>query len=131
MGTFPVAVLVPAAHGAAPRGCSHGNTAVFEAGDLIVYTLAHRVRLRGEYIKLAPKEYDLLHVLARHAGRVITRQQILETVWGPANPGDLQYLRVFVRGLRQKIEVDPADPQMLPAEAGVGYRLVVPDPGFP
>ncbi len=106
---------------------SGGNTAVFEAGDLVVDTLAHKVTLRGETIRLTPKEYDLLHLLTRHAGRVLTHKHILRTVWGPAHAEDAQYLRVFMRRLRQKIELDPADPRLLTTEAGVGYRLAVPD----
>lgn len=100
-----------------------GTTAVFSAGDLVVDTLAHRVTLRGESVKLTPKEYDLLHVLARHAGRVVTHQQILKTVWGPAHAEDAPDLRVFVRRLRRKIEIEPAVPKLLLTEPGVGYRL--------
>lgn len=104
-----------------------GTTAVFSAGDLVVDTLAHRVTLRGETVKLTPKEYDLLHVLARHAGRVVTHPQVLRSVWGPAHAEDAQYLRVFVRRLRRKIEAEPAVPKLLVTEPGVGYRLVVPE----
>ena len=103
-----------------------GETAVFEAGDLIVDILSHRVTLAGVPIRLTPKEYDLLRLLARHAGRVMTHRQILNEVWGPAHAEDAQYLRVFVRRLRQKIEADAADPRRLLTESGVGYRLVDP-----
>ena len=103
-----------------------GTTAVFEAGDLKVDTLAHRVTLRGEPIKLTPREYDLLHLLARHAGRLLTHQHILREVWGPSHGDDAQYLRVFVSRLRQKIEVDAAQPRLLLTESGVGYRLADP-----
>lgn len=103
------------------------TVAVFVAGDLVVDTLAHRVTRGEEVIKLTPKEYDLLHLLARHAGRVLTHRHILKTVWGVAHAEDAQYLRVFVRRLRQKIETDPADPDLLLTESGVGYRLAVPD----
>ena len=103
-----------------------GTTAVFEAGDLKVDTLAHRVTLRGEPIKLTPREYDLLHLLARHAGRLLTHQHILREVWGPGHGDDAQYLRVFVSRLRQKIEVDAAQPRLLLTESGVGYRLAAP-----
>lgn len=106
-----------------------GATAVFSAGDLVVDTLAHRVTLRGEPVKLTPKEYDLLYVLARHAGRVVTHQQVLKTVWGPAHAEDAQYLRVFVGRLRRKIEAEPAEPRLLLTEPGVGYRLGLPDAG--
>ncbi len=107
---------------------TEGTTAVFAAGDLVVDTLAHRVTLRGETVRLTPKEYDLLHFLVRHAGRVITHRHILKTVWGAAHGEDAQYLRVFVRRLRQKIEIDPANPRLLLTETGVGYRMAVPDP---
>ena len=89
----------------------------------MVDTLAHRVTLRGEHVKLTRKEYDLLHVLTRHAGRVLTHQQILREVWGPAHGGEVQHLRVFVGRLRQKIEVDAGDPKLLMNEPGIGYRL--------
>lgn len=105
-----------------------GTTAVFAAGDLRIDTLAHRVTLRDEVIRLTPKEYDLLHLLTRHAGRVLTHRHILSAVWGVAHGEDAQYLRVFVRRLRQKIEADPAAPRLLLTEAGVGYRLAVPEP---
>lgn len=104
-----------------------GTTAVFEAGNLKVDTLAHRVTLRGEPIKLTPREYDLLHLLARHAGRLLTHQHILREVWGPSHGDDAQYLRVFVSRLRQKIEVDAAQPRLLLTESGVGYRLAAPN----
>ncbi|WP_131114412.1 response regulator [Lichenihabitans psoromatis] len=103
-----------------------GTTAVFEAGDLIVDTLAHRVTLRGEPVRLTPREYDLLHLLARHAGRLLTHQHILREVWGPNHAEHAQYLRVFISRLRQKIEVDATQPRLLLTEAGVGYRLAAP-----
>jgi len=104
-------------------GSGENLSTVFEAGDLIVDTAAHRVTLKGEPVRLTPKEYDLLHLLVRHAGKVITQRQILTRVWGPAHAEDAQYLRVFVRRLRQKIEADPADPKIILTEPGVGYRL--------
>ncbi|HEX4766249.1 MAG TPA: response regulator transcription factor [Lichenihabitans sp.] len=100
-----------------------GGVTRFEADGLVVDTLAHKVTLRGEPLRLTPKEFELLQFLARHAGRVITHQQILKSVWGPAHAEDAQYLRVFVRRLRQKIEADPAQPKVLRTEPGVGYRL--------
>jgi two-component system KDP operon response regulator KdpE len=100
-----------------------GTTAVFQSGELVIDTLAHRVTMHGEAVKLTPKEFELLQLLARHAGRVLTHHHILRTVWGPAHVDDAQYLRVFVRRLRQKIEADPAQPKILLTESGVGYRL--------
>ena len=105
---------------------AQGVTAIFQAGDLVVDTLAHRVTLKGQAVKLTPKEYDLLHLLARHAGRLLTHRHILSEVWGPSHAMQAQYLRVFVGRLRQKIETDAADPRLLVTEPGVGYRLAIP-----
>ncbi|MFT0861120.1 response regulator [Ancylobacter sp. G4_0304] len=77
----------------------------------------------GEPVKLTPKEYDLLTLLARHAGRVVTHRTLLTSVWGPAHGEDLHYLRVFIGQLRQKIERDPANPAIIRTEPGVGYRF--------
>ena len=77
-------------------------------------------------IKLTPKEYDLLAVLFRNAGRVVTHRQILASVWGPAHREDTQYLRVFIGQLRAKIERDPTTPTVVKTEPGVGYRAAEP-----
>jgi two-component system, OmpR family, KDP operon response regulator KdpE len=82
-----------------------------------------RVVKNGAPVKLTPKEYDLLCILARHAGRVVTHGQILTSVWGPAHKDDTQYLRVFIGQLRAKIESDPAAPTIIRTEAGIGYRF--------
>ena len=85
------------------------------------------VTRRDEIVHLTPKEYDLLAILARNAGRVVTHTQILETVWGPAHRDDTQYLRVFIGQLRTKIEDDPGAPRFIKTEAGVGYRFAEPN----
>jgi two-component system KDP operon response regulator KdpE len=77
----------------------------------------------GQPIKLTPREYDLLVLLAQNAGRVMTHGQILTAVWGPAHKDDVQYLRVFCGHLRAKVERDPADPLLVKTESGVGYRF--------
>jgi two-component system KDP operon response regulator KdpE len=82
----------------------------------------HRVTRDGAAIKLTPKEFDLLVLLARNAGRVLTHRQILATVWGPAHVEDIQYLRVLMGQLRAKIERDPTAPKILRTEPGIGYR---------
>lgn len=85
-----------------------------------------RVVLRGsETIHLTPKEYDLLLLLARHAGRVVTHRTLLTSVWGPAHGDDLHYLRVFIGQLRQKIEKDATQPRIVTTEPGVGYRFTI------
>ena len=99
------------------------ETTVYRQCGLEIDTLARKVSLNGETVRFTPKEYDLLHVLVRNAGRVITHRQILAAVWGPAHTGDTQYLRVFIGQLRQKIELNPADPTLILTEPGVGYRF--------
>jgi two-component system KDP operon response regulator KdpE len=105
------------------RSREEGETTVFESGGLSIDTLAHTVTRDGKSLRLTPKEYDVLQLLVRNAGRVMTHRQILQAVWGPANVDDTQYLRVFVGRLRQKIEADPALPQLIVTETGVGYRF--------
>jgi two-component system, OmpR family, KDP operon response regulator KdpE len=92
-------------------------------GGLSIDVPAHSVSLDGKAIRLTPKEFDLLVLLARYPGRVLTHRQILAKVWGPAHVEDLPYLRVFVGQLRQKIEANPTEPQLILTEPGVGYRF--------
>jgi K+-sensing histidine kinase KdpD/DNA-binding winged helix-turn-helix (wHTH) protein len=102
-----------------------------ELGDVII-DLFHRAVLRdGEEVHLTPKEYALLSELARHPGRVLTHGHLLRTVWGPAQSGQIDYLRVAIRSLRQKLEPDPAHPALIKNAPAVGYRLVVPVPPEP
>ena len=95
----------------------------FEGGGLSVDVGRRLVNRDGQQIKLTPKEFDLLAVLVRHAGRVVTHKQILLQVWGPAHAEDTQYLRVFVGQLRAKIDSSADSPRLIQTEAGVGYRL--------
>lgn len=97
--------------------------------DGLVIDLAHRLVSRdGLPLRLTPKEYDLLALLARHAGKVMTHRTLLTSVWGPAHGEDLQYLRVFIGQLRAKVERDPAHPVILLTEPGVGYRFLAAPP---
>ncbi|KRE06697.1 two-component system response regulator [Bosea sp. Root381] len=98
-----------------------GERAIFQTGELSVDLVRRIVKLGGKDVKLSPKEYDILRILVQHAGKVITHQHLLHHVWGEAT--DVQYLRVYVRQLRQKIEVSPDDPKYITTETGVGYRL--------
>ncbi|HZZ27792.1 MAG TPA: response regulator [Pirellulales bacterium] len=101
-----------------------GNEApVFESGDLKVDLAARRVFVRGEEVHLTRMEYNLLTTLVRYAGKVLTHQFLLAEVWGPTQAENTQHLRVFMAGLRRKIEADPAQPRHLLTEQGVGYRL--------
>ncbi|AUX29818.1 MULTISPECIES: response regulator [Sorangium] len=109
-----------AAHAA--RG-AQAESAGFKVQDVEV-DLARRVVLRaGEEVHLTPIEYKLLTTLIRHAGKVLTHRQLLGEVWGPAYAGQTHYLRVYMAQLRHKLERDPARPQILITEPGVGYRL--------
>ncbi|KXG84949.1 response regulator [Agrobacterium bohemicum] len=94
------------------------------ADGLIIDVVQRIVSRDGKSIRLTPKEYDLLTLLAYHAGRVVTHRTLLTSVWGPAHEEDLHYLRVFIGQLRQKIERDPTQPRIVQTEPGVGYRLV-------
>ena len=93
------------------------------SGALDVDVLAHIVTRDGVPVKLTPKEFELLAVLVRNAGRVLTHRQILTAVWGPAHTEDLQYLRVFIGQLRQKLKASPDSPELILTEPGIGYRL--------
>jgi two-component system, OmpR family, KDP operon response regulator KdpE len=102
-----------------------GERPIFRIGDLSVDLVRRIVKLRDKDVKLSPKEYELLRVLVQHAGKVLTHRFLLKELW--AAPTDAQYLRVYVRQLRQKIETDPERPQILLTETGIGYRLRAPD----
>jgi two-component system, OmpR family, KDP operon response regulator KdpE len=101
----------------------HAETPVLKVGDIEIDSVRHRVMRGGAEVKLSPKEFDLLSFLARHAGMVVTHKQILAAVWGPAHTEDTQYLRVYIGHLRQKIESNPDDPQIVVTEPGIGYRI--------
>jgi two-component system KDP operon response regulator KdpE len=103
----------------------HGERPVFHVGELSVDLVRRTVKVGDKDIKLSPKEYDLLRVLVQHAGKVLTHKFLLRELWDELT--DAQYLRVYVRQLRQKIEVDPERPQFILTETGIGYRLRAPD----
>jgi two-component system, OmpR family, KDP operon response regulator KdpE len=100
---------------------AEGGEPVFESGDLRIDLVHRRVTLSGTDVKLSPKEYDILRLLALHAGKVLTHKFIMAELWG-AN-ADVQYLRIYVRQLRAKIEAHSESPQHIITETGVGYRL--------
>jgi two-component system KDP operon response regulator KdpE len=105
-------------------GASNGD-AVFVTGDLCVDMEKRQVRVSDAQVHLTPTEYKLLITLVQHAGKVVTQQQLLRAVWGPAYAQESQYLRVYMGQLRHKLEQDPARPRYLITEPGVGYRLKV------
>jgi two-component system KDP operon response regulator KdpE len=102
-----------------------GERPVFRVGDLTVDLVRRIVKVRDSEVKLSPKEYDLLRVLVQHAGKVLTNRFLLGELW--SNLTDPQYLRVYVRQLRQKIETNPERPYYILTETGIGYRLRAPD----
>lgn len=95
-----------------------------KSGGLCIDLDKRTVVKDGVTLKLTRKEYDILALLARHPGRLITHQQILTAVWGRAYTDDMQYLRVYVGRLRAKIEEDPSTPRIIVTETGMGYRFV-------
>jgi two-component system KDP operon response regulator KdpE len=103
------------------RLLQQGERPVFRSGDLSVDLVRRIVTVRGAEVKLSPREYDLLRLLITHAGKVLTHRFMLREVWG--GDADVQYLRIYVRQIRQKIEADPERPQHIVTETGVGYRL--------
>jgi two-component system KDP operon response regulator KdpE len=103
-----------------------GETPIVRVGGLEIDVARRRVTRDGQELKLTRREFELLSVLARHAGKIVTHKQILHAVWGPAHEQDTQYLRTYVGQLRQKVEPDPSDPSVVLTETGIGYRLAEP-----
>jgi two-component system, OmpR family, KDP operon response regulator KdpE len=103
------------------RGGSNKEPVV-RAGPLSIDLVTRVVTLQGRRVQLTRKEQALLHMLATHAGLVVTHQQLIREIWG-AHAGNIQYLRILVRKLRQKVEVDATRPKLIISESGVGYRL--------
>ncbi len=98
-----------------------GERPLFKTGELAVDLVRRIVTVGGREVKLTPREYDILRLLVSHAGKVLTHKFILREVWG--GDTDVQYLRIYVRALRQKLEADPERPSLIQTEQGVGYRL--------
>jgi two-component system KDP operon response regulator KdpE len=103
------------------------DSGVLTVGDLSVDFDLRRVTVRGVDVSLTPTEYRLLGVMIRSAGRVLSNRQILRQVWGPRHDEQVGYLRIYMKKLRHKLEAEPAHPQYLVNEPGVGYRLRMPE----
>jgi two-component system KDP operon response regulator KdpE len=103
------------------------DTAVFHCGNLEVDLTARVVTLKGKEVKLTATEYSLLRLFVQHAGKVLTHRQILREVWGPTYAEQTHYLRVYMAHLREKLESNPAQPELFMTEPGVGYRLLQKD----
>jgi len=106
------------------RLAAEARSAKVVLGDVAIDLSARLVTRAGEEVHLTPKEYGMLAELAKHPGRVITHSQLLRAVWGAGHERDVEYLRVAARGIRRKLEADPATPTLLRNEPGVGYRLM-------
>ncbi len=106
------------------RSHKTGEAAVVHAKNLVVDLANRRVTVAGREVKLSKIEYDLLRLLARHAGKVLTHRQILQEVWGLGHEHDTHYLRVYIAHLRGKLENNPESPELILTELGVGYRFL-------
>lgn len=110
---------------AALRRChtGAGKGQVVQTGPVTLNLVTREVTLNGQHVDLTPQEYRLLNLLALHLGLVITHDQLIRDVWGDGSPNNIRYLRTLVRKLRQKLELDPSNPELLISESGIGYRL--------
>jgi two-component system, OmpR family, KDP operon response regulator KdpE len=98
-------------------------SSVFASGDLRVDFTARQVTVAGKEVRLTPTEYELLRLFILHADKTLTHRQLLAQIWGPESTHETQYLHVFIRQLRRKLEPDPAKPRHFVTEPGVGYRF--------
>jgi two-component system KDP operon response regulator KdpE len=120
---FGIGELIARARAALRPRVAAASDPVVRIGPLEINLATRSGTIDGKRLVLGPKEYLVLQILAQHAGKVVTRQQIMKQVWGASHLDDTHYLRIVVRNLRKKIEVDPARPRILLTELGVGYRL--------
>jgi two-component system response regulator RegX3 len=121
------AVLRRSNHMAGGADAARGGAETIEAGDVRVDTDQRRVFVRGEEIALRRKEFELLHLLVENAGRVLTRDILIDRIWGSDYIGDTKTLDVHIKRLRSRVEEDPSEPALITTVRGVGYRFV--DPG--
>ena len=101
-----------------------GAGATLTAAAIVLDTVAHEVRRDGMPVPMRPKEYDLLEYLMRHPGQALSREQILEAVWGYSYPGETRTVDVHIRWLREKLEAEPAQPEHITTVRGLGYKFV-------
>ncbi len=120
---FGIGELLARMRAALRHTAPQAEAPVFTSGDLRVDFTRRVVTLAGQEVQLTPTEYDLLRVLVRHAGKVLTHHQLLREVWGVGYDQETHMLRVNISNLRRKIEADPTRPRYIVTEPGVGYRL--------
>lgn len=123
LGELLARLRVALRHAAAVPGTNPAE--LFSTGKLAVDLGKRLVFVEGAEVHLTPVQYRLLALLVRHAGKVLTHRQIIKEVWGPAHVHNTHYPRIYMSQLRQKLEADPARPEHLLTESGVGYRLKV------
>ncbi len=104
-----------------------GADPVMQVGDIAMDLLRHEVKIKEQVVSLSPKEYKLLRYFMMNAGKMIMHSQLLTELWGKAHEDNIQYLRIYIGQLRQKIEPDPTKPSYIITEPGIGYRLEKPD----
>lgn len=121
---FNTAELLARLRAALRHAQTQQTDAVFVSGDLEVDLAARQVRKSGKDVKLTPIEYSILRLLVTHSGKVLTHRHLLTEIWGPKAVDQTHYLRVHIAHLRDKIENDPANPELILTEPAVGYRLV-------
>lgn len=102
---------------------SEGGEPIIQVGDITMDAIRHEVKIKGEIINLSPKEYKLLRYFMMNAGKMIMHSQLLTELWGKAHEENIQYLRIYIGQLRQKIELDSSKPTYIITEAGIGYRM--------
>jgi two-component system KDP operon response regulator KdpE len=122
---FGVGELIARLRAALRRSAQADSAPVFSSGNLVVDLNQREVRLNAQPIALTPTEYDLLRMLVKHAGKVLTHDQLLRAVWGTAYENETHMLQVNISNLRRKIEPDPSRPIYIVTEPGVGYRLKI------
>jgi two-component system KDP operon response regulator KdpE len=110
---------------------AQGTPPVLYHRDLAIDLVNRRVTRAGQDVKLSPTEYDILSLLAEHAGKVLTHDLILSRIWGPDKVDDIQYLRVYIRALRQKLGDPAGQSEIIVTESGIGYRLIASDQAAP
>ncbi|MDR3589457.1 MAG: response regulator [Negativicutes bacterium] len=120
---FSVGELMARMRVALRRAVTQESEPIVTIGDLVIDLTRRSVTVRKQEVRLTPTEYEILKILARYPGRVITHNQLLKSVWGNAASDDTHYIRIYIGQLRRKIEQDPAQPQYIITESGVGYRL--------
>ncbi len=125
LARIEVALRYHTAHTPAGKEPPAPHNAMVQIGELCINPLQHSVTLRGDTVKLTPKEFSLLWQLAQKPGQLMTHNILMERVWGKAHQQDTHYLRIYIAQLRRKIELDPARDQFIVNEPGVGYRLSI------